>query len=858
MLSSYRLVQRIGAGGMGEVWKALDTRLDREVALKFLSSPATAAEVRLKRFEREAKAVAALNHPNIVTIFSVEQADDVSFITMELVEGKTLAEVIPEGGLTLERFFDLAVPLADALHAAHDRGVVHRDLKPANIMITNQGRLKILDFGLAKLKEEVDEDETARIETRTQTLLTQAGQVMGTAPYMSPEQVQGRPLDHRTDIFSAGIIFHEMATGKRPFGGGSPADLISSILRDAPPSVSETRVEFPNHLSRIVRRCLDKDPERRYQSAQDLRNDLQDLRLEVTTGAMKKPPATPRTRVRPMVVLPALAVVVALVGVGFWLISSRAGKTGQYAIAVLPFANLTGDPEKDYLSQGISAALITRLSEVSGVRVAGRAATWGEKIGEISLRQLAERLGVNSVLEGEVQQTAERLRIDVKLTDPASSLILWSGGFDGIKEDLFSLQAEIARRLSAVLSVRLSPKELRRLAKNPTGSFKAYDDFLRGSQLAERTNDPQSIDAAIGLFRQAIRLDPEFALAHAGLSETLWFSYQIDKSAETMTEARQEAERALEIDPELPAAQVALARVLRSTGSASDSIADLRRVLANHPKPDEAYQELAFSYERALDMEEAERCLRMATTLGAEGWSNWNELGTHLLRKGRYDEARQSFERAAAVAPKEIGYPLENLAAVTILQGRFDEAIQAYERLPRPIREPILAGNIGTAYYFSNRPDKWEKAEEYYKLAVRLNPRNPISCSNLADLYHEIGRRDESLQNYRAARRLIEEELKIDPTSAPLRLSRALYAAKAEECSTANALAAELESELPKTAQNVHRLARVHGMCGQPDAALEAIATAIELGVSRELLRREPEFEKLRKNPKFLELTARR
>jgi TolB-like protein/Flp pilus assembly protein TadD len=862
MLSSYRLIRQIGAGGMGEVWKAVDTRLDREVALKVVSSIATGAGDRLRRFEREAKAVAALNHPHIVTIFSVEHAGDVNFITMELVEGKTLAEVIPGHGLALGRFFDLAVPLADALHAAHDRGVVHRDLKPANIMITKDGRLKILDFGLAKLREEVEEDDKACIEPHTETMLTQAGQVMGTVPYMSPEQVQGKPVDHRTDIFSLGIIFYEMATGNRPFTGGSSAELISSILRDAPPPVSESNVEFPDPLSRIVRRCLDKDPGRRYQSARDLRNELEDLKQEVATGAPSKGIARPRRRIHPVIALPALAVVTALVGLGMWLIPGRAERTGQYAIAVLPFANLTGDSGKDYMSQGISAGLITQLSEVSGVRVAGRAATWGQKIGEISPRQLAERLSVNSLLEGEVQQVAGRFRIDVKLTDPASSLILWSDSIEGGSEDLFSLQAEIARRLAAVLSVRLSSKELQRLGKNPTASFKAYDDFLRGSQQAERVGDPQSLGSAIALFQEAIRLDPGFALAHAGLSDALWWSYRIDKSPETLTEARHEAERALDLDPDLPAAQVALARIHRSTGRNADAIAGLQRVLANHPKPDEAYRELADSYQRAGDMGEAEKCFRMATTLGAKDWSNWNALGDHLLQAGRYDEAREAFEKGAAVAPKEIGYPLENLVSVTILQGRFEGAIKAFERLPLPLREPlrdpILAGNIGTAYYFSDRPDKWKKAEEYYKLAARLNPRNAISRSNLADLYHEIGRRDEAIENYREAQRLIEEELKIDPASDPLRLSRALYAAKAEDCPTANAVAAGLESGLPKTAQNVHRLAYVYGMCGDAEAALKAIATAIDLGVAREIVRREPEFEKLRKHPKFLELTAAR
>ena len=369
MLSSYRLVRRIGAGGMGEVWKAVDTKLDREVALKVLSSQATDTDERLKRFEREAKAVAALNHPNIVTLFSVEEADGVPFITVELIEGKTLADVIPDDGVTLGEFFDLAVPLTDALHAAHERGVVHRDLKPANIMITTEGRLKILDFGLAKLREVVEEGEaTPHSEARTHTLMTQAGQVMGTMPYMSPEQVQGKPLDHRTDIFSVGVIFHEMATGKRPFTGGSSADLISSILRDTPAPVSESKVDFPNHLSRIVRHCLEKDPERRYQTAKDVRDDLQELKQEVASGELPRKIVPPRRRIHPVLALASLAVVVALAGLGWWMfqrtqtpspsVTAATGGAVEKSIAVLPFVDMSEKHDQEYFADGLSEELM--------------------------------------------------------------------------------------------------------------------------------------------------------------------------------------------------------------------------------------------------------------------------------------------------------------------------------------------------------------------------------------------------------------------------------------------------------------------------------------------------------------------
>jgi serine/threonine protein kinase len=273
-LSHYEITAKLGEGGMGEVWRATDSRLDREVALKMLPEELAGDPERLERFEREAKAIAALNHPNIVTIYSVEEADGVHLLTMELVEGRSLDQIVPAGGFELERLFPLAIQIADALAAAHEKGIVHRDLKPANVMVNDEGRVKVLDFGLAKLAEAADEAE----ETQ---LMTQAGMVLGTVPYMSPEQVQAQPVDHRSDIFSLGNLLYEMACGERPFQGDNAASVISAVLKDQPPSVTQLKAELPNHLGRIVRRCLEKKPERRYQSARDIQFELEGLENEL-------------------------------------------------------------------------------------------------------------------------------------------------------------------------------------------------------------------------------------------------------------------------------------------------------------------------------------------------------------------------------------------------------------------------------------------------------------------------------------------------------------------------------------------------------------------------------------------------
>jgi serine/threonine protein kinase/tetratricopeptide (TPR) repeat protein len=853
-LASYRIVEKLGEGGMGVVWRAEDSTLGRPVAIKVLSADTAADPDRLLRFEREARAVAGLNHPNIVTLYSVEEDQGVRFITMELVEGKTLSEMIRGGGLTLEKFFDIAVPLADALSEAHRRGIVHRDLKPTNVMVDREGRPKVLDFGLAKLQHRTDAGEASDLATLT---VTDTGHVVGTVPYMSPEQLQGHALDPRTDLFSIGVILYEMATGRRPFNGSSAAVVISSILRDSPEPVSEVKLGLPNQLGRIVRHCLEKDPERRYQTAKDLRNELADLRAEVESGALPRRPRIESTRrSSPALLLGGglLVLLVIAVGLGWLLRGQSQPDRGPSAIAVLPFVNLTGDPAKDYLSEGVSAGLMTQLGEVSGLRVVGRSTAWGEWGQEGKLEDLVERLGVGLLFEGELQRGTEGLRVDVKLSDAESGLLLWAEGFDRSEEDLPTLQQEIARKLTTVLSVPLSRKELRRLARDPTGSFQAYDYLLRGYQQIAG-DGPRSIDTATEMFRQAIRLDDRFALAHAGLSEALWTSYWTENDGSRLAEAQREAERALEIDPDLPAAQVALARVHRSTGRYSDSIEELQKALARHPKPDEAYNELAESYQRIGNMEEAERCLRAATALGEDYWFNWNSLGAFLFRLGRYDEAREAFERASELSPPQFGVPRQNLAALTIQEGRFKAAIEIYEQLPRPIRSAAVASNIGTAYYFSDRDDKWDKSEEYYQLAARLDPADAAVRRNLADLYAVRGRVEDALVQYRQALLLVESRLEVEPHNLDLRLQQAVYAAKSQECAKAVRLAVNLGAELPETASDMHKLAHVYAICEEHDAALEAVRSAIELGFPREFIRNEDEFGALRSNPEFVELT---
>jgi tetratricopeptide (TPR) repeat protein len=408
-----------------------------------------------------------------------------------------------------------------------------------------------------------------------------------------------------------------------------------------------------------------------------------------------------------------------------------------------------------------------------------------------------------------------------------------------------------------VVSIPLSPKERDRLSKDPTRSFKAWEYFVKASlKLDER--DPKSLDSAVDLLDQALRLDTDFALAHALLSEAFWRVYYRDADSEKLRAAEQEARRALEIDPGLPAAQLALARVFRVSGRSAESIEDLEKILRNHPHPDEAEIQLAHNYERLKNLDEAEKSLRAATAIGPKEWLNWNALGRFLLKaRANYDEARQAFEKANDLAPKTVTIPRQNLAATLFTQGRFDEAVALYESLPQPITRADLASNLGTAYYFSSLPKsvKLDKAEKCNRLAVQLNPKSAVVRRNLADVLVDLDRRPEALEHYREALRLTKEKLSNDPGDVALRLDVATYAAKSEGCDEAVAVADVLAKELPQTPGYTHDLASAYAMCGRKREALDALEAAVRLGYSREALVQETEFAGLSQDPRFKALT---
>ncbi|MBI5170624.1 MAG: protein kinase [Candidatus Eisenbacteria bacterium] len=654
-LGPYEIVLALGAGGMGEVYRARDSRLGRDVALKVLPEAVASDPDRLARFEREARTVAVLNHPNIVTLHSIEESDGVRFLTMELVEGDSLADRIPEAGLEPLAAIKWALALADALGAAHERGVVHRDLKPANVMISREGRVKVLDFGLAKLADSGD-DTGAEALMRTQALTVQAplsadGQVVGTTPYMAPEQIRGDKVDARTDLFAFGIVFYEMLTGRRPFAGRTNADVTTAILRDLPPTVQSVRAELPAALDRIVGRCLEKDAERRFASAAEVRAALAAARraLETHTGSS----------------------------------GSGAGAAAVApSLAVLPFANMSADPENEFFSDGLAEELLNVLARNPGLRVVGRTSSFAFKGRQEDLREIGQKLGVATLLEGSVRKAGNRVRINVKLVKVSDGFHLWSETFDRVLDDIFAVQDEIANCVSLAMNVTLLGTQPAAPAPQNAETFEL---LLHAHHFAQQQSE-ESVHRAVELYRDAIARVPGDARAWAGLGfcrvTQYWRGEQAGKP-EVHREAREAVDRAVALDPNLAQAWETMAMALGPIEfrwkEAHDAI---RKAHALAPGNGQILMMLAHFEGVMGDTEAALAMSERALALDPLSANNVLNRGRMLAWLGRNAEAEGVIRRALELSPG-ISSGWAQLAWTLFYQGEHDEAEAAARKETR-------------------------------------------------------------------------------------------------------------------------------------------------------------------------------
>ena len=698
-LGAYEIVASLGAGGMGEVYRAKDLRLGREIALKVLPAGMSASPDRLARFEREARTVAALNHPNIVTLHSVEDDGGVRFITMELVEGRSLNQALASGGLPVTRVVELGIALADALAAAHEQGVVHRDLKPANVMLTRDGRVKVLDFGLAKLASP-DSDPGLTDAPTLASPLSREGQVVGTVPYMAPEQLRGEAVDARTDLFALGIVLYELATGTRPFTGATPADISSAILRDAPRPLTDVRADLPADLQRLVGRCLEKNPRERYQTAIDVSNDLRRLQKELTLREAGLPasagsaPSEKRSAVAPAPIapsrsprglwigLPVIAIVVAAAA-GYFVTRGRGPAPARHAaatapapapehsIAVLPFTDLSPGKDQGYFSDGISEELLNLLARIPELQVIARTSSFSFRGKDVAIPEIARRLNVRHVLEGSVQKVGNRVRISAQLVDAATDTPIWSQRYDRTLHDVFAIQDEIAADVVEQLKVRM----LGTVPKLHETTPEAYALFLQATQIV-RTRSAQAYAQSDSILKIVLAMDPGYVPAWTSLANDIVNEVTVGllPADQGYPRAREAANRALAIDPDFARAHASLGLVAMFSGDLPGAAQHFERALALDPADlivlgnSSAVLKSLGRLKEAVAMDEA-----MVRRDPVNSIWMYN-LGCAQNWAGRHNESEATMRTVLSVSPEYIGAHLV-LGEALMQQGRKDEAL---------------------------------------------------------------------------------------------------------------------------------------------------------------------------------------
>ena len=680
MLSHYRLLEKLGEGGMGVVWKALDTTLDREVALKLLPDTLANDREKLARLESEAKTIASLNHPHIVTLYSIEEAEGRRFLTMELVAGRTLGEVIPPDGLSFESLMGIAVPVAEAVSAAHRRGVVHRDIKPRNIMLDADGRVKVLDFGLAQSPAPLPDGDISDRSTRSFGART----ISGTLAYMAPEQLQSEPTDPRTDVFSLGVVLYEMATGRRPFEAKSAAGLITAILRDSPVPPSRLRPGLPGRLDRLVARCLEKEPRFRLQSAVDLGWELEQLQAE-----------------------------------------SQQQKTR--AVAVLPFFDQSREKDQDYLCEGLAEEILIALSKLGGLRVASRAASFRFRARDADVRETGRRLGVEALVSGSVRKAGDRLRIAVELVNVADGFEIWTEAYDRGVEDVFAVQEEIAQRVAQALGLRLSDAERTALAPAAADvrAFEAYLQARRLFYLYSRTTMP----AARELFEQAIAIDPSYARAWAGVADCCAFLYlNVGRHSEDVERADAASRQAIELAPALAEAHASRGTALSLLGRHEEAQRAFEEAIRLDPGLFEAHYFYARDAFTGGDLERAVREYDAAIRARPEDYQSPLLVAQVFEDLGRAPEALAARRRGVRIAEEHLRLRPDDARALymgangLVALGETARGLEWADRaLALDPADPMLLYNIGCIKALAGRGDE---ALDCLERAVAAGMRN--------------------------------------------------------------------------------------------------------------------------------------
>jgi serine/threonine-protein kinase len=849
----YLIEKMLGAGGMGAVYKALDQELGIPIALKVIRSEVLAdPSVGLdfeRRFKQELLLARQVTHQNVLRIHDLGEANGVKYITMPFIEGSDLHAILMNGHLPFERVVSLARQITSGLSAAHDVGIVHRDLKPQNILVDSAGRAYVSDFGLAKSYE------------ASAAGLTRPGDFIGTPRYMAPESVEGQPTDHRSDIYALGLILYEMASGSTPFPGDSALEVLMQRVRIAPRPLKEVAPDVPPFFTRIVMRCLEKNPPARYQTARDLLRDLE----------QSKAPSQSRLRSHPSVVinlpLPtsrkgwvvAAALSVAVLGGIVALPPVRHLVTGgatntqtlpspseRKLIAVLPFRVVGAQEDLEHIATGVAEAMSAKLFGLNQVTVAPTSAVESVDVKQ-PLPKLARALGSNLLVTGSVQSGGGKISIIVKLEDPIAPRTIWTREFSGSPSDLLTLQDQMFAGLVDALDVTPTNAERAKTIERPTQNIAAYDVYLKGRNAMRGQQDRRNVEKAIGFYEDALKLDPRFALAYAGLADASLQMYRETNETLWADKAVYAAQQGEHIDDSLLEVRAAVGHAYLATGKTNDAIVELRRALEIAPNSDEAYRRLASAYLAAGRGNEAVQMHLKAIEKNPYYWLNHNSLGATYYRLGEYDKAIEEFKKVIAIEPDNVnGY--NDLGAMYLQTARYAEAADAFERALKLVPTADTWSNLGVALAWQR---KFTEALAAAQKAVELSPSSDGWLSNLADDYRWLGDTPKANQTYDKAIELAYKALTVNPNAFSTRCNLGTYYAKKGDTAQGLKFITDALAQDSSNPNFLYNAAIAHALAGHKDEALQMLRKAFRAGYPSVFAKDDPDLRSLLGDARF-------
>ena len=739
-ISHYKVLEKLGGGGMGVVYKAEDTKLKRLVALKFLPPDLTRDEDAKERFVHEAQAASALDHLNICNIHEIDETEDGQmFICMAYYDGHTLKKHIARGTTSVEEAMNIAIQTAEGLAKAHAQGIVHRDIKPANIMLTNDGVVKIVDFGLAKLAG--------------MSHVTRTGTTVGTVAYMSPEQARGEPADQRSDIFSLGVLLYELVTGELPFKAEHQAALLYQVVNTPHKPLSDVRPNLPPQFERIVNKSLEKNAPDRYQLAEELLDDLKLVQKELTTQELLKQAGVPvsmRKKTMPWVIS-GTAILLIIIGIYLFYPTTRES-ADRRSIAVLPFANLSEDKENQYFSDGITEDIITQLSRIGDLRVISRTSTMRYRGTEKTIPEIGKELDVATILEGSVRREGNQVRIVAQLVDVRNDEHLWAETYDKELTQIFAIQSNVARRIAEALKATLSPIEKERIEKKATDNLDAYTYYLKGREYYYRYHK-QDNENAIELFKKALELDPNYALAYAGLGDaygqgTQKFGFAHDWGDSAIAASQ----KAISLDPNLAEAYKSLSLGYGEKGLYRKALASLYKSVELNPNYFPAVSNIGWGNWLTGRFDEALFWFNKGLTLNPAFPYTHFSIGMTYLRIGDYPKSKEWFKKALELQP-DFTYGYVGLSLAFQAEGQFEKAVEQNQKILAIAPDDL----IGMAVVADTRMlmSDYALARQYYEKVVELNPTGvntltgSVNSTRLGYVLWEMGQQAEARNLFR-------------------------------------------------------------------------------------------------------------